>query len=157
MGGNMTVLTVNGVNQVVDAPGDTRLLWVIREHLRLTGTKFGCGLGLCGACTVHLNGEAVRSCQVEIADAEGAKITTIEGLDGRGEHPVQQAWLELQVPQCGYCQSGQMMNAAAFLAANPSPSDAEIIEAQQGNICRCITYNRIKTAIKRASEIMQGA
>jgi len=157
MGGNMTVLTVNGVNQVVDAPGDTRLLWVIREHLRLTGTKFGCGLGLCGACTVHLNGEAVRSCQIEIADAEGAKITTIEGLDARGEHPVQKAWLELQVPQCGYCQSGQMMNAAAFLASNPSPSDNEIVEAQQGNICRCITYNRIKTAIKRASEIMQGA
>ena len=157
MGGNMTVLTVNGVNQVVDAPGDTRLLWVIREHLRLTGTKFGCGLGLCGACTVHLNGEAVRSCQIEIADAEGAKITTIEGLDARGEHPVQKAWLELQVPQCGYCQSGQMMNAAAFLATNPSPTDNEIVEAQQGNICRCITYNRIKTAIKRASEIMQGA
>ncbi len=153
----MTVLTVNGVNQVVDAPGDTRLLWVIREHLRLTGTKFGCGLGLCGACTVHLNGEAVRSCQVEISDAEGAKITTIEGLSDVGQHPVQKAWLELQVPQCGYCQSGQMMNAAAFLAANPSPSDNEIIEAQQGNICRCITYNRIKTAIKRASEIMQGA
>ena len=157
MGGNMAVLTVNGVNQVVDAPDDTRLLWVIREHLRLTGTKFGCGLGLCGACTVHLNGEAVRSCQIEIADAEGAQITTIEGLDNRGEHPVQQAWLELQVPQCGYCQSGQMMNAAAFLAANPSPTENEIVEAQQGNICRCITYNRIKTAIKRASEIMQGA
>ena len=158
MGGNMTVLTVNGVNQVVDAPKDTRLLWVIREHLRLTGTKFGCGLGLCGACTVHLNGEAVRSCQVEIADAEGATITTIEGLNGgQGGHPVQQAWLELQVPQCGYCQSGQMMNAAAFLAANPSPSDSEIIEAQQGNICRCITYNRIKSAIRRASDIMQGA
>tara|TARA_B000000532_G_scaffold237849_1_gene225599 strand:+ start:514 stop:987 length:474 start_codon:yes stop_codon:yes gene_type:complete len=157
MGGNMTVLTVNGVNQVVDAPGDTKLLWVIREHLRLTGTKFGCGLGLCGACTVHLNGEAVRSCQIEIADAEGAKITTIEGLNDRGEHPVQKAWLELQVPQCGYCQSGQMMNAAAFLATNPSPTDNEIVEAQQGNICRCITYNRIKTAIKRASEIMQGA
>jgi isoquinoline 1-oxidoreductase alpha subunit len=157
MGGNMTVLTVNGVNQVVDAPGDTKLLWVIREHLRLTGTKFGCGLGLCGACTVHLNGEAVRSCQIEIADAEGAKITTIEGLNDRGEHPVQKAWLELQVPQWGYCQSGQMMNAAAFLSSNPSPTDNEIVEAQQGNICRCITYNRIKTAIKRASEIMQGA
>jgi len=153
----MTVLTVNGSSQVVDAPGDTKLLWVIREHLRLTGTKFGCGLGLCGACTVHLNGEAVRSCQIDISDAEGAKITTIEGLDGNAEHPVQKAWLELRVPQCGYCQSGQMMNAAAFLAANPSPSDNEILEAQQGNICRCITYNRIKTAIRRASEIMQGA
>ena len=153
----MAVLTVNGSNQNVDAPGDTKLLWVIREHLRLTGTKFGCGLGLCGACTVHLNGEAVRSCQIDISDAEGAQITTIEGLDGNANHPVQKAWLELQVPQCGYCQSGQMMNAAAFLAANPSPSDDEIIEAQQGNICRCITYNRIKTAIRRASEIMQGA
>ena len=155
----MTVLTVNGVSQVVDAPADTRLLWVIREHLRLTGTKFGCGLGLCGACTVHLNGEAVRSCQIEIGDAEGAKITTIEGLNGgQGGHPVQQAWLELQVPQCGYCQSGQMMNAtAAFLASNPSPSDDEIIEAQQGNICRCITYTRIKSAIRRASDILQGA
>ncbi len=153
----MAVLTVNGSNQAVDAPGDTKLLWVIREHLRLTGTKFGCGLGLCGACTVHLNGEAVRSCQIDISDAEGAEITTIEGLDRNAGHPVQKAWLELQVPQCGYCQSGQMMNAAAFLAANPSPSDDEIIEAQQGNICRCITYNRIKTAIRRASEIMQGA
>ena len=155
MGGNMTVLTVNGVNQVVDAPGDTRLLWVIREHLRLTGTKFGCGLGLCGACTVHLNGEAVRSCQVEISDAEGAKITTIEGLNGgQGGHPVQQAWLELQVPQCGYCQSGQMMNAAAFLDSNPSPTDGEILEAMQGNLCRCITYVRIKQGVRRASEIM---
>jgi aerobic-type carbon monoxide dehydrogenase small subunit (CoxS/CutS family) len=113
---------------------------------------------LCGACTVHLNGEAVRSCQIEIGDAEGAKITTIEGLNGgQGGHPVQQAWLELQVPQCGYCQSGQMMNAAAFLASNSSPSDEEIIQAQQGNICRCITYNRIKSAIRRASDIMQGA
>ena len=111
------VLTVNGINQVVEAPGDTKLLWVIREHLRLTGTKFGCGLGLCGACTVHMNGEAVRSCQVEIGDAEGSKITTIEGLNGgQGGHPVQQAWLELEVAQCGYCQSGQIMAAAALLA-----------------------------------------
>jgi aerobic-type carbon monoxide dehydrogenase small subunit (CoxS/CutS family) len=153
----MTVLTVNGVNQVVDVPADTKLLWVIREHLRLTGTKFGCGLGLCGACTVHMNGEAVRSCQVEISDADGTEITTIEGLDDNAQHPVQKAWLELEVPQCGYCQSGQMMNAAAFLQSNPAPSDNEIIEAQQGNICRCITYNIIKTAIRRASEIMQGA
>jgi aerobic-type carbon monoxide dehydrogenase small subunit (CoxS/CutS family) len=153
----MTVLSVNGVSQVVKAPADTKLLWVIREHLRLTGTKFGCGLGLCGACTVHMNGEAVRSCQIEIADVEDSDITTIEGLDSNAQHPVQKAWLELQVPQCGYCQSGQMMNAAAFLQSNPAPSDNEIIEAQQGNICRCITYNRIKTAIRRASEIMQGA
>ena len=144
----MTVLTVNGVNQVVDAPGDTRLLWVIREHLGLL-EQIWLWFSLCGACTVHLNGEAVRSCQVEISDAEGAKITTIEGLNGgQGGHPVQQAWLELQVPQCGYCQSGQMMNAAAFLASNPSPTDNEIIEAQQGNICRCITYNRIGLLLK---------
>lgn len=153
----MAVLTVNGVSHVVDAPSDTKLLWVIREHLRLTGTKFGCGLALCGACTVHLNGEAVRSCQIEIKDAEGARITTIEGLDPKGEHPVQKAWLELQVPQCGYCQSGQMMNAAAFLESNPEPSDDEIISAQQGNLCRCITYVRIKSAIRRAANIMQEA
>ena len=153
----MARLLINNKSYLVNEEPDTPLLWVLRENLQLTGTKFGCGLGLCGACTVHLNGEAVRSCQIEIADAEGAKITTIEGLNDRGEHPVQKAWLELQVPQCGYCQSGQMMNAAAFLATNPSPSDNEIVEAQQGNICRCITYNRIKTAIKRASEIMQGA
>ena len=154
----MAVLTVNGVSQAVEVPDDTKLLWVIREHLRLTGTKFGCGLGLCGACTVHLNGEAVRSCQIEVSDAVGTKITTIEGLNGgSGNHPVQQAWAEIEVPQCGYCQSGQMMNAAAFLTTNPAPSEVEIIDAQQGNICRCITYNRIKTAIKRASEIMQGA
>ena len=150
-------LSVNGSNQVVDAPGDTKLLWVIREHLRLTGTKFGCGLGLCGACTVHMNGEAVRSYQIELSDAEGTQITTIEGFGANGHHPVQTAWAEIEVPQCGYCQSGQMMNAAAFLNSNSAPSEKEIIDAQQGNICRCITYNRIKTAIKRASEIMQGA
>ena len=153
----MTVLTVNGENHKVDAPSDTKLLWVIREHLRLTGTKFGCGLGLCGACTVHLNGEAVRSCQINISDAEGSKITTIEGLHPNGEHPVQKAWLELQVPQCGYCQSGQMMNAAAFLESNPGPSDSDIIDAQQGNICRCGTYVRIKSAIRRAADMMQEA
>ena len=154
----MQTLTINGKDYQIKAPEGMPLLWAIRDLIGLTGTKFGCGLGLCGACTVHMNGEAVRSCQVEIGDAEGSKITTIEGLNGgQGGHPVQQAWLELQVPQCGYCQSGQMMNAAAFLQSNPAPSDNEIIEAQQGNICRCITYNRIKTAIKRASEIMQGA
>ena len=123
----MAVLNINGLKYIADAPADTKLLWVIREHLRLTGTKFGCGVGLCGACTVHLDGEAVRSCQVELGDAEGSSITTIEGLDPKGQHPVQQAWLELQVPQCGYCQSGQMMNAAAFLDSNPSPTDGEIL------------------------------
>ena len=150
----MAVLNINGLKHVVDAPADTRLLWVVREHLRLTGTKFGCGMGLCGACTVHLDGEAVRSCQIELADAEGSRITTIEGLDPKGQHPVQQAWLELQVPQCGYCQSGQMMNAAAFLDSNPTPSDSEILDAMQGNLCRCITYVRIKKGVRRASEIM---
>ena len=156
MGGNMTVLTVNGVNQVVDAPGDTRLLWVIREHLRLTGTKFGCGLGLCGACTVHLNGEAVRSCQIEIADAEGAQITTIEGLDGRGEHPVQQAWLELQVPQCGYCQSGQILAAVSLLSRKANPTDADIDRGML-NLCRCGTYTRVRKAIHVAAEMMREA
>ncbi|MCY3701179.1 MAG: (2Fe-2S)-binding protein [Rhodospirillales bacterium] len=153
----MAVLNINGVSHVVDAPGDTKLLWVIREGLRLTGTKFGCGIGLCGACTVHLNGEAVRSCQLQLSDAEGATITTIEGLDPKGQHPVQKAWLELQIPQCGYCQSGQMMNAAAFLESNSSPSDAEILDAMQGNICRCSTYARIKQGVRRAAQMMQEA
>ncbi|MCY4002802.1 MAG: (2Fe-2S)-binding protein [Rhodospirillales bacterium] len=153
----MAVLNINAVSPVVDAPGDTKLLWVIREGLRLTGTKFGCGIGLCGACTVHLNGEAVRSCQLQLSDAEGATITTIEGLDPKGQHPVQKAWLELQIPQCGYCQSGQMMNAAAFLESNSSPSDAEILDAMQGNICRCSTYARIKQGVRRAAQMMQEA
>ncbi len=153
----MAVLNINGVTHVVDAPEDTRLLWVIREHLRLTGTKFGCGIGLCGACTVHLNGEAVRSCQLQLSDAKDASITTIEGLDPKGQHPVQKAWLELQIPQCGYCQSGQMMNAAAFLEANSNPSDEEILDAMQGNICRCSTYVRIKKGVRRAAEMMQEA
>ncbi len=153
----MAVLNINGVSHVVDAPGDTKLLWVIREHLRLTGTKFGCGIGLCGACTVHLNGEAVRSCQLQVSDAEGASVTTIEGLDPKGRHPVQKAWLELQIPQCGYCQSGQMMNAAAFLESNSDPSDAEILDAMQGNICRCSTYVRIKQGVRRAAQMMQEA
>ena len=148
----MTVLTVNGVNQVVDAPGDTRLLWVIREHLRLTGTKFGCGLGLCGACTVHLNGEAVRSCQVEIADAEGAKITTIEGLSSDGSHPVQQAWAELDVPQCGYCQPGMIMAVAGMLSATPDADDAQI-DSQITNICRCGTFQRVREGVHLAKEI----
>ena len=153
----MTVLTVNGVNQVVDAPGDTRLLWVIREHLRLTGTKFGCGLGLCGACTVHLNGEAVRSCQVEISDAEGAKITTIEGLNGgQGGHPVQQAWIAEEVPQCGYCQSGQILSAVSLLKRKPNPSDQDIDRGML-NLCRCGTYVRVRKAIHRAAEMMKEA
>ena len=147
----MAVLTINGVQHVVDAPDDTRLLWVIREGLRLTGTKFGCGAGLCGACTVHIDGEAVRSCQIALSEAVGKRITTIEGLDPKGAHPVQRAWVAEQVPQCGYCQSGQIMQAAALLAGNPNPTDAEIVDAMQGNICRCMAYVRIKKAIKRAA------
>lgn len=147
----MALLTINGAQHVVDAPGETRLLWVIREVLRLTGTKFGCGAGLCGACTVHLDGEAVRSCQITIEEAEGSRITTIEGLDPKGQHPVQKAWVAEQVPQCGYCQSGQIMQAAALLNHNPSPSDQDIVDAMNGNICRCMAYIRIRKAIKRAA------
>jgi isoquinoline 1-oxidoreductase alpha subunit len=128
------------------------LLWVIRERLQLTGTKFGCGMAQCGACTVHLDGQAVRSCQTTVAQAAGKKITTIEGLDPNGRHPLQVAWIAEQVPQCGYCQSGQIMQAAALLARNPNPSDADIVNAMSGNICRCATYLRIKRAIKRAAQ-----
>ena len=149
----MPNLTINGQSFFADAPPDTPLLWVIREDLRLTGTKFGCGMGLCGACTVHVDGHAVRSCMVKLSEVEGASITTIEGLDPANAHPVQQAWVALQVPQCGYCQSGQIMQAAALLAVNPSPNDAEIVEAMNGNLCRCATYPRIVGAVKRAAEI----
>ena len=149
----MPNLTINGQSFFADAPPDTPLLWVIREDLRLTGTKFGCGMGLCGACTVHVDGHAVRSCMVKLSEVEGASITTIEGLDPANAHPVQQAWVALQVPQCGYCQSGQIMQAAALLAINPSPNDAEIVEAMNGNLCRCATYPRIVGAVKRAAEI----
>jgi isoquinoline 1-oxidoreductase alpha subunit len=149
----MATITVNGTQHEVDAEDDTPLLWVIREQLGLTGTKFGCGIAACGACTVHLNGEAYRSCQMQLGDLqEGDKITTIEGLSPDLSHPVQQAWLELDVPQCGYCQSGQIMAAAAFLTAYPDPTD-EDIDAEMTNICRCGTYNRIRAGIKRASEL----
>ena len=147
-------LSVNGSNQVVDAPGDTKLLWVIREHLRLTGTKFGCGLGLCGACTVHMNGEAVRSCQIELSDAEGTQITTIEGLGANGHHPVQKAWAEIEVPQCGYCQSGQILAASALLSENLNPSD-EDIDDKITNLCRCGTYVRVRKAIRKSAELMK--
>jgi isoquinoline 1-oxidoreductase alpha subunit len=149
----MPNLTINGQSFFADAPPDTPLLWVIREDLRLTGTKFGCGMGLCGACTVHVDGHAVRSCMVKLSEVEGASITTIEGLHPANAHPVQKAWVDLQVPQCGYCQSGQIMQAAALLAINPSPNDAEIVEAMNGNLCRCATYPRIVGAVKRAAEI----
>jgi isoquinoline 1-oxidoreductase subunit alpha len=148
----MPTLTINGVSRSVDVPADTPLLWVIRERLQLTGTKFGCGAGQCGACTVHLDGAAVRSCQTPVGKVAGKKITTIEGLHPRGEHPVQRAWVAEQVPQCGYCQSGQIMQAAALLAKNPSPTDKDISDAMSGNICRCATYLRIRRAIKRAAQ-----
>jgi isoquinoline 1-oxidoreductase alpha subunit len=153
----MKVLTINGFTHVVDLPDDTPLLWVIREQLQMTGTKFGCGAGLCGACTVHLNGQAVRSCQTSLEEAVGQEITTIEGLDPQGQHPVQKAWIAEQVPQCGYCQSGQIMQAASLLQTNPNPSDADIVNAMNGNLCRCATYVRIKRAIKRAAADMRRA
>jgi isoquinoline 1-oxidoreductase alpha subunit len=151
----MPNLTINGQSYFADAPSDTPLLWVIREDLRLTGTKYGCGMGLCGSCTVHIDGHAVRSCAVTVGEAVGASITTIEGLDPANAHPVQQAWIEFQVPQCGYCQSGQIMQAAALLSANSNPSEPQIVEAMNGNLCRCATYSRIVPAVKRAVEIMQ--
>jgi aerobic-type carbon monoxide dehydrogenase small subunit (CoxS/CutS family) len=144
-------LVVNGKQQVVDASAGTPLLWVLRDDLGLTGTKFGCGQALCGACTVHLDGDAVRSCQTTIEAAAGHRVTTIEGLSARGEHPLQRAWVAEEVPQCGYCQSGQLMAAAALLAATPRPTDAEIDAAMDGILCRCGTYNRIRRAIHRVA------
>jgi aerobic-type carbon monoxide dehydrogenase small subunit (CoxS/CutS family) len=147
----MISLTVNGKKHDVDVSPDMPLLWVIRESVGLTGTKFGCGLGQCGACTVHLDGAAIRSCSTPVAAAVGKRITTIEGLSPTSTHPLQAAWVAEQVPQCGYCQSGQIMSAAALLARKPSPTDADIDTAMQGNICRCGTYQRIRRAIKRAA------
>ena len=149
----MAKLLINGKSRTVDVPPDTPLLWVIREHLKLTGTKFGCGMAQCGACTVHLDGVAVRSCQMPVSTAVGKKITTIEGLSPDGKHPLQVAWIAEQVPQCGYCQSGQLMSAAALLAKTPKPTDAQIDTAMNGNICRCGTYQRIHRAIKRAAGV----
>ena len=148
----MATLLINGKSQTVDVNPTTPLLWVIRERLQLTGTKFGCGIAQCGACTIHLDGQPVRSCQTTVAQAAGKKITTIEGLDANGRHPLQLAWIAEQVPQCGYCQSGQLMSAAALLARNPNPSDQDIVTAMSGNICRCATYPRIKRAITRAAQ-----
>ena len=144
-------LRINGQDKQVDVPEDMPLLWVLRDRLDLTGTKFGCGIGSCGACTVHLDGVAVRSCQTPAVAAAGKAVTTIEGLSSDGSHPVQQAWIEAQVPQCGYCQSGQIMTAAALLAKTPKPTDAQIDTAMTGNICRCGTYQRIHRAIARAA------
>ena len=148
----MTEVTINGVARRLAADPDMPLLWAIREELGLTGTKFGCGIAQCGACTVHLDGAAIRSCTMPLRAAAGRAVTTIEGLaTADGLHPVQQAWVDEQVPQCGYCQSGQIMSAAALLAAAPAPTDADIDSAMRGNICRCGTYARIRRAIKRAA------
>ena len=147
----MTAFKVNG--RAVDVPlsDDTPLLWVLRDAIGLTGTKFGCGIGMCGACTVHQEGLPVRSCQVTLAAAAGTNITPIKGLDPQGQHPVQQAWVAEQVPQCGYCQSGQIMQAAALLAQTPRPSEAQVRQAMSGNLCRCMTYTRIQRAVLRAA------
>jgi aerobic-type carbon monoxide dehydrogenase small subunit (CoxS/CutS family) len=145
-------INVNGKKQQVEADADTPLLWVLRDNLGLVGTKFGCGMAQCGACTVHIDGSAMRSCILEIATIGDKKITTIEGLSEDGNHPLQVAWTKHDVPQCGYCQAGQIMNAAAFLAKNPNPTDEEIAINMNGNICRCGTYNRIKAAIKTAAK-----
>jgi isoquinoline 1-oxidoreductase subunit alpha len=142
---------LNGKPQTVDVSPAMPLLWVLRDTLNMTGTKFGCGMALCGACTVHIEGEAARSCVTPIANVAGKKITTIEGLSSDGTHPVQQAWMEINVPQCGYCQPGQIMSAVALLAKKASPSDSEIDDAMSGNICRCGTYQRIRQAIHRAA------
>jgi aerobic-type carbon monoxide dehydrogenase small subunit (CoxS/CutS family) len=151
----MTSISVNNQMVNVDAEPDTPLLWVLRDHLGMTGTKYGCGMALCGACTVHIDGAATRSCVLPLSGVAGRSITTIEGLSREGRHAVQKAWLEIDVPQCGYCQSGQIMSAAALLRAQPKPSDADIDAAMSGNICRCGTYPRIRKAIHRAAELLE--
>lgn len=149
--------TVNGERRSVDVPDEMPVLWVVRDVLGLTGTKFGCGMALCGACTVLVEGEAVRACVAPISSVSGKEVVTIEGLSPDGSHPLQQAWRDLNVPQCGYCQTGQIMNAAALLARNPSPTDVQIDQAQQGNLCRCGTYPRIRAAIRLAAEAERTA
>jgi isoquinoline 1-oxidoreductase alpha subunit len=149
----MIQFKVNGVEQSFDGDPEMPVLWYLRDILGLTGTKFGCGAALCGCCTVHRNGGAVRSCVVPVRAVAGAEITTIEGISGKGLHPVQKAWMELNVPQCGYCQAGQVMQAIALLASKPRPSDQDIDEAMSGNICRCGTYQRIRAAIKAAATL----
>lgn len=146
-------LNINGQTKTVDVDADTPLLWVLRDHIGLVGTKYGCGIAQCGSCTVHANGQAIRSCSVPVSNAEGMTITTIEGLSEKGDHPVQLAWKEHDVPQCGYCQAGQIMSAAALLNENSNPSDSDIAEAMNGNICRCGTYVRIRSAIKTAAKM----
>ena len=152
----MASLTVNGAARNFDGDGAMPLLWYLRDELQMTGTKFGCGMALCGACTVHLDGAAVRSCSTPMSAAFGKKVTTIEGLDAKGQHPLQVAWRQQGVPQCGYCQSGQIMQAAALLASKKKPTDQEIEEAMSGNICRCGTYTRIKAAIKQAAGVKEA-
>ncbi len=145
-------LKINGQTKQVDVDPATPMLWVLREHLNMPGTKYGCGVAMCGACTIHVNGSAVRSCQLPVSAIGTSEITTIEGLSEKGDHPVQKAWIELDVPQCGYCQAGQIMTAAALLRTNPNPTDAQIEAAMNGNLCRCGTYLRIKAAIKSAAK-----
>jgi isoquinoline 1-oxidoreductase alpha subunit len=151
-----TQLTLNGKAVTAQSESDTPLLWVIRDELGLTGTKFGCGAALCGACTVHLNGQAIRSCQTPLASVSGQKVSTIESLSRDNSHPLQKAWIAHDVPQCGYCQSGQLMSAAALLSHNKNPSDADIDAAMSGNLCRCGTYSRVKAAIKDAAASMRS-
>jgi len=150
-------LTVNGTRHTLDVPDDMPLLWVLRESLDLKGPKFGCGIGQCGACTVHMNGNAIRSCTTPVRTAANTNITTIEGLSADATHPLQQAWQELDVAQCGYCQAGQIMTAAALLRRTPAPNDADIDRAMNGNLCRCATYHRIREGIHRAASIAQEA
>jgi isoquinoline 1-oxidoreductase subunit alpha len=152
----MITLTLNGRSTTLDVEDDMPLLWALRDIAGLTGTKYGCGMALCGACTVHLEGAPVRSCVTPVSAANGKRVTTIEGLSPDNSHPVQRAWIELDVPQCGYCQSGQIMSAAALLAQTPEPSDADIDAAMAGNICRCGTYQRIRAAIHRAAALKAG-
>ena len=144
-------LKINGASQIIEADSDTPLLWVLRDHIELVGTKYGCGIGQCGACTVHINGTAARSCSLLVSQMSGIEITTIEGLSENGTHPVQEAWKEVDVPQCGYCQAGQIMTASAFLKNNPNPTEDEIKDAMQGNICRCASYTRIYKAVEIAA------
>lgn len=150
-------LKINGTTQEIDVDDNTPMLWVLRDHLKLVGTKYGCGIAQCGACTIHLGDTAVRSCQLPVSSVGDQEITTIEGLSENGDHPVQQAWLEIDVPQCGYCQAGQIMSASALLKRNPSPSDEEIESAMNGNICRCGTYTRIRKAVKTAASTTENA
>jgi isoquinoline 1-oxidoreductase subunit alpha len=152
----MTALQLNGRSISVKSPDDTPLLWTIRDEIGLKGTKFGCGIGMCGACTVHVNGRATRSCITTVGAVAGAAVTTIEGLDSTGQHPLQKAWIELQVPQCGYCQSGQIMQAATLLVDYPDPTDMDINAVMAGNLCRCMAYIRIRDAIKLAATRMRA-